>query len=669
MNKKTYRFLLTLMIGALVCISAATGYFAMSVLAMDGVPAVQHHLTTRFFDRNGDLYATRFIENRFEVPIEDIPDELIWATLSVEDRNFYDHFGFDLHGIIRAAYHNLMEGKVVQGGSTITQQLAKNLFLTHDRTWHRKAKEAAMAVHLERTLTKEEILEKYLNAIYYGHSAYGIEAASQTYFDKSSSELNLAEAALLAGLPRGPRYYSPFIDANAAVNRQAVVLQLMEQEGYITPEQKKDALKTPLSFAQKTPSNEIDYFIDYVLTRELAFLWDKEPELLSRGGLDIYTTLDPHMQASAERILKERLTVRYTDSEGIQQPQGALLAIDPETGHIKAMVGGRDFRETNLNRVFSHRSPGSAFKPFVYAAALEQGFTPASRFFCEPVSLFEAGLDHAYRPADFDGGYHDRFLTIREALVKSCNITAIKTNIEVGRGASVEMAKRLGFESYIGPYYSLPLGTSVVTLMEMTSAFAAFANGGNRIEPFAVTEVIDSRGKTILQRSPVVIPVLDKRVAYLLTDMMREVVQPGGTGHIASVPLDRPAAGKTGTSQEFRNAYMVGYTPELVAGVYIGDDHEKSLDTTGGRLAAPIWAEFITAALKDMPPREFHRPPGLVTMTLCPETGVKQSPLCSATGFTEIFIEGTEPVDTCNSSNCPHCQSIPWWWQRLPWWR
>jgi len=630
-----------------------------------GLPAIKQPLTTRIYYNDGELMAQHYVENRIEVSLEDIPEEVVQATIATEDKNFFRHFGLDFAGIIRAAYYDFKNKKISQGGSTISQQLAKNLFLSHERTWERKIKELFLTLRLEQVYSKGDILEKYLNTIYYGHAAYGIEAAAETYFGKKASELNLSESAMLAGLPRGPLYYSPFLDMDAARKRQAHVLGLMEAEGYISAAEKKKALAQPILLKPPDSTVEAGYLVDYIINTELVDLWEQDSSLLSTGGLEIHTSLDPRMQSIAEKIMKEKIPVSESDQEGISQPQGALVAIDPLTGYIRAMVGGKDYTETMFNRVFSLRSPGSAFKPFVYAAALENGYTAASRFHCEPTEFWEEGMDAPYRPADFGNTFHYDTLTMREAISQSCNVIAVKLNAEIGNKKSMEMAHRLGIRSPIGDYLSLPLGTSEVTLMEMASAFAPFANGGFRIEPMAVKKVIDREGKVVWETEPERQPVLDEGIAYIMTDMMKGVFREGGTGFRAAHLLDRPVAGKTGTSSNTKDAYTIGYTPDLVAGVYIGHDQGKSLGADGGRLAAPLWAEFITGALKDTPPRDFSRPPAMVEVSICPHTGLKQSPWCQAEGYTELFVEGTEPEQSCSYPECHSTPIYPWW----PWWR
>ncbi len=662
------RFSAALLVLLLVTVSGGFGVFAYMALNLESFPDIEQPQTSRFYYGDGELMTTQFVENRTKVSLNEVAEEVIWATIAVEDRRFFEHNGFDLRGIFRAAFQNLRGWQITQGGSTITQQLAKNLFLSHERTWQRKWEEAKLTWQLERRLSKDEILQLYLNTIYYGHATYGIEAAAQLYFDKSAAELSLEEAALLAGLPRGPGYYSPFIDEEASRNRQAGILKLMEEEGFITPEEMEKALGKQLYFNESpTLSRESSYIVDQILYREFEEISKRDPEILQKGGLSFYSTIDAHMQAAAERILEEELPVNGQDEQGVTQPQAALVAMEPDTGKIKALVGGRSYGETMLNRVNLPRSPGSAFKPLVYAAALERGYTAAHTFRCEPISLEEEGMAEPYEPTDFGGGFHYDDLTLREALVKSCNITAVKLNQEIGGERTIEMAQKLGIKSPMKNYISAPLGTLEVTLLELTAAYAAFANGGYRVEPVLLEKATGPGGENLIDNSPRLDKVMDESVGYLLTDFLREVLQPGGTASSVSLTLDRPAAGKTGTSQVHKNVYMVGYTPDLVVGLFVGDDREYPLEETGGSLAAPLWAEFIKEASRDIPPGDFVRPGNIVQITLCPETGLIQSTNCTATGEKELFIQDTQPEKECSEEDCPHIETAPWWhWDS--WW-
>lgn len=641
-----FRCFLIILIVLILSLSGSFGYLVYTIGEMEQLPEPSPPLTTRIYDCRDQVLAIRYQENRVEVPLEEVSEYLVKATLAVEDRRFYRHHGFDPAGLARALLNNIRGGRAYQGGSTITQQLAKNLFLSHKRTLERKFKEALYTIHLERRYSKEELLEMYLNTIYYGHAAYGIEAAAQTYFDKSAGDLSLAEAAILAGIPKGPDYYSPFLNAEAAEERRKTILSQMFSAGFINELERDKALQEQLNLRKPADEEKAAYFLDYAINVELADFFGEDLGLLYRGGLHIYTSLDPEMQQIAQEIIAGIPELRL-DKEGKRQPQGALVALEPHSGYVRAMVGGRDFKETSLNRTLALRSPGSAFKPFVYAAALESGFTAADLVSCEAVTFNEAGLAEPYTPTDYGGGFHNRELTIREALAKSCNIAAIKVHDQIGKDKAVEMAHRLGISSPLGPYFSLALGTGEVSLLELTAAFAAFANGGARIEPLVVRKVVDSQGRLLLEKTPHKEQVLDPAIAFLITDMLRDVLAEGGTACAAGDILNRPAAGKSGTSHESKNAHMIGYTPQLVAGIYIGDDYEKSIDFSGGGGAAPLWAWFMKLALEDSDVLDFDVPDGITRCSLCPETGLRRSQHCPEPGLSEYFVGGTEPALEC----------------------
>lgn len=664
---RTFRILILAVLLFLVCLCAGLSYFAYLITSVGSLDPEPVPLTTRIYDCNDQLLTLRYVENRFLIPLEDMAPELLEATLAIEDRRFYRHLGFDFTGLGRALLNNFKQRQVGQGGSTITQQLAKNLFLTHERTMARKIREAAYTVHLERYHSKDEILEFYLNAIYYGHAAYGIEAASQTYFGKKAAELSLAEAALLAGLPRSPYYYSPYLYPEAAYQRRRQVLEAMEATGCITAAERVAALKEPLQLRESKLEEPFSYFIDHVINNELSEYFGGDLRPVYQGGFEIYTTVDPLMQQAAEEIIAGLVELRL-DQNGIRQPQGALVALDAHTGEIKALVGGRDFTETELNRVYARRSPGSSFKPFVYAAALEQGLTITATQLCAPLQLVEPGMNSPYSPTDFGGGFHHRELDMREALARSCNIAAIRTHIAIGRENTAEMAARLGITSHLEPYYSLPLGTAEVTLMELTASFAPFANGGYRVEPFALRRLVDPQGNLLYAGQAKRIQVLDAGVAFLITDMLKGVLGEDGTAGAVEKILSRPAAGKSGTSQDSKNAHMIGYTPELVAGLYIGDDYENPLGTTGGELAAPLWGRFMQQALEGHPVTDFPIPANITRVTLCAETGLKRGSACTGPSREEYFVAGTEPEEYCSVETCPHCHP-DFWWPWHPWLR
>lgn len=662
--------------------AAGLGFLAATVAGMGEIPDIQTPLTSTFYDRNGEVISTRFEQNRIEIPLDVIPDHLEKAFVAVEDRRFYSHRGIDLQGLARAMFRNIRERRFVEGGSTITQQLAKNLFLTHDRTLSRKIQEALLTLQLERKFTKEEILEKYLNTIYFGHSAYGVEAASRTYFNKPAKDLTLAEAALLAGIPRGPAYYSPYISEatrEASKRRQEHVLARMAEERYISAAQKEEAARQPLVFEGRdnlqAARQFAGYFIDYLINTEIPKKidgFDEDPMLIFRGGLHIYTTLDKQMQQAAESTFAnpQFLPPATSPEPGVTVPlQAALVALDPADGSVRALMGGRDYKESQYNFAVNRRSPGSAFKVFTFAAALEAGLTPAAIRESAPVAFPQPGKE-PYEPTEYGTRFYGP-LRMREAIARSSNIVAIKLHDEIGLDKSVEMAKRLGITSPVEPVLSLPLGTSWVSPLEMAASYIPFANQGIRVEPQFITRITDSRGRVLYNLQSVRrTPVLDPQIAYLMTDMMKNVLQPGGTGSQLGPRLNRPAAGKTGTSQGHRDSYMVGFTPDLVTAVWVGNRNNLSLGwgQTGSVRAGTIWAQFMNNALRDAPPRDFPRPGGLVAMNICPATGLLHNSTCSLTPVRELFIAGTEPKEQCRWPVCPHCPPEQQWHWNGGWW-
>lgn len=653
------------------------GLLALTVAGMGDIPEIKVPLTSTFYDRDGQVVGTRFEQNRFAVPLDQVAPELAEAFIAIEDHRFHRHFGLDVQALLRAAWRNVQEGRFVEGGSTITQQLARNLFLTADKTITRKLQEAVLAIQLERRFSKDEILEKYMNTIYFGHAAHGVEAAARTYFGKSAGELTLAEAAMLAGIPRGPAFYSPFLDFPAAKARQELVLSRMAEEGFITRTEKEEAQAEELVLRDRSlgvgAARYGAYFIDHLIQRELAVIFPNDPQIVYHGGLQVHTALDKEIQQAAEAAIEKMLPVFGNNERDGQQPQVALVAIDPRDGGVRALVGGRDFRQSQFNRAIPppgvRRSPGSAFKPFVFAAALETGYTPATVRVSEPVSYIIPGQAEPYTPSEYGGQFHGP-LTVRNALARSSNVVAIKTHMEIGPGKAVEMAGRLGVTSPMQPVPSLPLGTSNVTPLEMAVAYAPFANQGFRVQPLFITRIIDSTGRVLYENRPRLTPVLDARLAYLLTDMLKSVLRPGGTASFLGPLLNnRPATAKTGTSEDHRDAYIVGYTPELVAAVWVGNDDNSSLGwgQTGGRLAGPVWANFLRQALEDVPPSDFARPSGLEEASICPETGLLHNPLCQTTPVQELFIAGTAPTEQCRWPQCPQCPPAwQWHWEGQP---
>lgn len=639
------KFLLRLAVVAAVLLSAGVA----AAVALYPLPPAELPAATEIYDTRGTLITRLFQEHRVEVPLSAIPGHLRAAILAAEDDRFYQHRGIDPRGVARAFWRNLQARRVVEGGSTITQQLTRNLYLSHQRTVLRKVREAILTLKLEAAYSKDEILGLYLNTIYLGEGAYGFEVAAQTYFSKHVGELNLPEAALLAGLPRGPELYNPFHNPDGALQRRNEVLDRMVDTGYLKPDEAAAARAAPLALAESQPlGGDAAYFVHFVQD-QIQQRYPLIAQNLHQGGYRIYTTLDLNVQQAALDALQQGLPTPRPDAGGVMQPQAALVALDPRTGGIQALVGGRNFQNSPFNRaVQARRQPGSAFKPFLYTTLLTTGaHTAVSTQVCEPVT-FPGGRDQPpWQPRDFEPPYyHNRPVDMREAIARSDNVVAARWMDVIKPPAVIETARSMGIDSDLRPDLTLALGSSEVTVLEMTRAFATLANGGYRVEPYAIQRIEDATGRTLVDESPRSTRVLDERVAYIMTDLMKDVIRPGGTaGQVTFLLGGRPAAGKTGTSEFSHDAWFVGYTPQLVAGVWVGnDDAAQPLPGghTGATLAAPIWGDFVARALAQQPAPDFPRPPGLVEVAVCRDSGLLATPLCPARH--ELFLAGTEPI-------------------------
>lgn len=559
--------------------------------------------SSQIYDINGNEIANvHAAENRRPVKIAQVPKELQNAFVAVEDNRFYEHNGVDPRGILRALYANIRGRGVSEGGSTITQQLAKNAYLTQERTLTRKIQEVFLALQLERQYTKQEILEMYMNQIYFGQGAYGVQAAAQTYFGKDVENLTLNECAMLAGIPKSPNYYSPSNNMQAAQERKATVLDQMEKYGYINSstasKTKKEELKIvkPVKQDKKT---EASYFIDYV-TQQLIDKYGADA--VYKEGLKIYTTIDMDMQRAAEAAVA-KLPARRTDGNGIQQPQGALVAIDPHNGYVKAMVGGRGTDQFN-RATMAVRQPGSAFKPFVFAAALEDKFTPDTIIDDSPVNI------NGWKPQN-DSGHFNGKVTMRDVARYSINVPTVKIAQKIGIDKPIYYAQEMGISTFVleGPQNDRTLSTALggltkgVTPLELTSAYGTFANKGVHVDPVIIIKVLDRNGKVLEQAEPKQRSVISEGSAAELTDMLEGVIKKG-TGTRANI--GRPAAGKTGTTSDYHDAWFVGYTPDLVCGVWVGnDDNTDTGGIMGGQLPAEIWKSFMQKALAQTPAKNF----------------------------------------------------------------
>ncbi|MBI4010717.1 MAG: PBP1A family penicillin-binding protein [Candidatus Rokubacteria bacterium] len=606
---------------------------------------------TKVYADDDELLTEFQAERRIFMPLREIPKTLRDAIIAVEDARFYSHFGVDLRGIARAAYANFRRNRIVEGGSTITQQLAKILFLTPDRSFERKIKEARLALELERHYSKDRLLEIYLNQIYLGHGAYGVEAAARTYFGTSVQELALSQAALLAALPRAPGNYSPFEHPDVARRRRAVVLTRMVEQGYVTAEQAKRANTAPLGLvAPERRRGSGQYFIEYLQQGLEAKLGT---DLVYKGGLSVYTTLNPVMQRTAEQALRgglQSLATRQAakvagkGAPAPPVPEGAVLVIEPQTGYIKALVGGSDFARSEFNRaVHARRQPGSAFKPLVYLAALEAGRTPADLVEDSPLSYTFGG--RTWTPENYDGKFRGQ-ITLQQALEESVNVPTIRLAEQVGVNRVIDAAKRLGIQSPLQPNLALALGASDVTLLELTAAYAALANQGVRMEPIVIRYITDGQGRLVEENIPEGRDAVSPAVAYVLTQMLRGAVERGTA--VSARVLGRPLAGKTGTTNDFSNAWFVGYTPSVTAAVWVGHDRVRSLghDETGARAALPIWIALMREILKDKPVEDFSPPESVALARIDMTTGFLATPNCPKP-VVMAFVAGTEPTRFC----------------------
>jgi 1A family penicillin-binding protein len=622
---------------------------------------------TTLLDRHDRPVFTIFKEQRIELPLEKMSPLLVKAIVSIEDQRFYEHQGVDTIRIVAAAVNNFQEGRRAQGGSTLTQQLARQAFLNLDKSYRRKLKEVIVAASLEAEYSKDEILELYLNKVYFGDGLYGVEAASLGFFGKHAADLTLSEAALIAGLVKSPSSFAPTVNLKRAVARRDLVLQTMVDSGAATAEQVAAAKAEPVTL-KSTLGRDDPYgawFKEEVRRQLVAkFGLDRVYE----GGLKVYTTVDMAMQQAAELLVEDALTeveerrnARLKKGE-VPDParlEGALVAIDPATGEVRALVGGRSFESSHFNRAIqARRQPGSAFKPFVFAAALEAGWSPASvvNRLDEPIQT----LQGAWMPEDEHATTPQ--MTLRTALRTSSNRAAVRLLEEVGIPKTVEYAKRLGVGS-VPNVPSLALGSGEVTLEGMTAAYAAFASGGMHRAPIVIRRVEDRDGQAIFQAVDTATRVLSETTAFLLTSMLSDVVNYGTAWKARRAGFQLPAAGKTGTTNDYVDAWFVGYTPKLVAGVWIGFDKPKTIVSGGyaGDVAVPLWGRFMRAATKGDRAEWFATPKGLVGVQVCrvsglvPDTGCSDVEVVSDAGevshrsmvITDYFLRGKAPTAVC----------------------
>jgi len=654
---------ITLQIKYRVWIITATLFTVLAltllVSACSNIPSIedlqprQSALTSRVYASNGELIATFHAEeNRILIDSSQIPQYMKDAIVATEDKSFYEHPGISIRAIIRALIADILHRQIVQGGSTITQQYVKNVYLTNEKTLTRKFNEAVVAYQLEKNFSKDKILEMYLNTIYFGQGAYGVQVAAQTYFGVNAKDMNLAQCSLLAALPKSPNEYNPFVNMQKARDRRNFVLGEMLKESYITNVEYENAIETPI----KTPNRPTDedfgkapYFVEFIKQQ----LIDKYgTEEVFKGGMQIYTTLDINMQDAAEKAINE---VLFDPSD----PSSALVAIDPSNGYIKAMVGGRDFALYKFNLASQgKRQPGSAFKPFVLVAAIESGFPPTKTYPANGPITIDLGSQQ-WKVDNYGGEKFDETLNLIDATKKSVNVVYAQLMMDVTPEKVVDVAKRMGITSDLENNPAIALGglTYGVTPLEMASAYASLVNQGIHYDPISILNVTDQQGNIIDEFAPSSSQALDDTTSYLTTQILQKVILEG-TGRNADI--GRPAAGKTGTTQNHQDAWFIGFTPELAAAVWMGYPEAnipmeslRDRAVVGGTFPAEIWKKFMMEALKNVEPKDFSKPlKQIVELEICSESGQLFGPFCPEENRTKaIFAEGKEPKVFCELHN------------------
>ena len=649
---------------------------------------IEPPLSSKVMGKNGMLVYEFSIEKRSWVPLRKIPQDLVNAVIAIEDRKFFEHWGVDIKRIIGAVVINIIRGRYAQGGSTITQQLARNVYLSSRTSLIRKVREAMTAVQIEKYYTKREILELYLNQVYFGAGVYGVESASRCYFNKPVSKLNLNECSVLAGIIQLPERYRPDKNANhkRILARRSKVLQAMEKMRFIDGKAVETVSQSPIPCnPQKDISQRAPYFVEYIRQYCEQKYGD---DVLYNGGLTIFTTLDAEAQDSIEkglsgelRTIQKKMNSYFLDRtlfnkrhkisrdffmahfdslydyykpecgalpDSMQRRivQTAIAAIDVKTGAVLALVGGRDFLESKFNRaVQAVRQPGSAFKPFVYTAAIDHGFTPASVLLDQPVTLMTPQGE--WHPENYDGTFKGP-VTMRYALAHSLNMCAIQTLMQVGADTVLSYARRMGLKQHLEPVPSLAIGACEVIPMELLSAYSIFPNKGVRSEPFFVNRIVDRDGKILEEHAPAQTPVLTPQTAYIMCDLLISVVRRGTAAAIPGLGFTRPSAGKTGTSNDYSDAWFVGFTPQIACCIWVGMDERRSLGwgLTGSQAAIPLYVKVMTALHRTMPVEQFEKPDSIVGARICTASHKLACRSCPAT-YDEIFIKGKLP-DPCD---------------------
>lgn len=635
--------------------------------------------TSKVYAADGRFITELGLERRTLVRLDQIPMHVRNAVVMTEDHRFYQHNGIDYRRIFGSVVRNVRAGRYAQGFSTITMQLARNVFsdrISREKTLLRKLKEARVARAIEQRYSKDKILELYLNQVYLGNGAYGVETAAQRYFGKSIRDVSVAEAAMLAGLLKGPERYNPRRFADRAILRRNTVLEVMRRAGGINDADASLAKAFPLQLAQRTESGDVaPYFVEWVRHA----LEEHFGKRLYDEGLRVYTTLDVDMQAAAERSMENQLKAieagrhgaykhltyeEYTarSAEGGETGagnspylQGAFVALDPRSGAVRAMVGGRDFEDSKFNRaVQALRQPGSTFKPIVYASAIHQGFSPAQIVDDSPLTMDQT-TGELWTPQNYDMKFMGQ-MPLRKALYMSRNLAAIRTGMAVGTDAVVDMASRFGISTRIPPYPSMFIGSADVYPVEMIGAYSVFANLGLRTTPNAIVKVENAQGKVVWQPQTQREAVLSPEESWLMVSMMKDVVVRGSAARIWANGFHVPAGGKTGTTNDGADVWFIGYTADLVAGVWMGFDRPTKIkaNAQGGELAAPAWGTFMTEVYRRKPePPDWPRPDGVVVREIDAQTGRLATSACVANLVTEFFVAGTEPTHTC-TENVPN---------------
>lgn len=649
---------------------------------------IEQSLVSRVLGKDGKLVDEFSIERRFYVPLEKVAPALPNAVIAIEDRRFYKHWGIDVRRIMGAIVVDLLRGRMAQGASTLTQQLARNVYLTQKTSIIRKFREVLTAIQLESCYTKTEIMELYLNQVYLGAGVYGVEAASEYYFSKHASELDLNQCATIAGLIQTPEKYRPDRIKNIGkiTNRRNDVLNALRETGVIDKATMKATIAMPITTKiSKVQGGAGAYFTEMVR----KYVSDKYgDDQLFNGGLTIYTTLDRAAQDSAEKgvsdqivKLQERLNRIFLDSSGVdkklkiprkvfmgqfdsiyashedefadlpdssrlRKAQAAVITLDAATGAIRVLIGGRNFGESKFNRALSaRRQPGSAFKPFVYAAAMDHGFTPATVVLDQPITLMTP--DGEWRPENYDHEFNGP-ITIRNAIARSINLVAIQVLTKVGADVVVQLARKMGLKYQLEPVPSLAIGACEATPMEMTSAYSAFANHGIQEAPYFIEKIVDKTGRVLEKHTPEEKEVLSPQTSFLMCSLMKTVVCCGTAASIPGLGFSRPAAGKTGTTNSYSDAWFIGFTPQLVTGVWTGVDERRSLGAgvTGATAAIPIWVKTMLQAQKGLPVKDFNQPEGIKTEALCDVSHLVATSKCPKKVY-EFFLSEAI-LDTCN---------------------